>query len=683
VLFTFCVLEARMTGYVRLFRSCVAAALVLTTGALAGGPASPAGPAGALPPPAYAVPLAQCDPDPDTPKRQMRAMWIASVNNLDWPSTTGLSVAVQRAELRQWFDLAQAHRMNAVVVQVRPNADAFWPSPYEPWSRWLTGTQGADPGYDPLAFMVDEAHARNLELHAWFNPYRIGAESQLHPDHPALQHPDWVFSYGGQLVYDPGVPAVRDHVTSAVMHAVDNYDIDAVHFDDYFYPYPSGGTPIPDQDTFAQYGGGFSTIEDWRRNNVDTLVQQLGQQIHAAKPWVKFGISPFGIWRNQSTDPRGSATSGLQSYDAIFADSRRWVRQEWVDYIAPQIYWHLGFQVADYAELVSWWSGVVSGTHVQLLVGQAAYKAGSDPGWQDPAELTDHLYFNRNHPEVAGDIYFRAGHVAADPLGAVSRLTADHYSRPALVPVAGQPGGSAPPAPAITSAGRVAGGVAVSWQPDGSSSPTSYAVYRVDGSGATDPCAFEDAGNLIATVRGTAYLDAAAAAGATYTYHVTALDRHHRESSPSAGAVVAGGGGGGYQAIVDTTMAGSFTASGNWGTSSFSPQRYGETYRFAEPVAASDPAWFRFELPATAGYLVEVWYPSDPGYHSATPYLVQTTAGLVSVRVDQRTGGGQWVALGTFNLAAGGHDVVGVSRWAGAGGYVIADAVRISSVPPS
>lgn len=675
-----------MTG--RLLRVSLAAALVLASAATASSaPSAPSASAaaGTLNSQPSAAQVAPCPTDPDTPKRQLRAMWIASVNNLDWPSSPGLSAATQRAELRQWLDLAVARRMNAVVVQVRPNADTFWPSPHEPWSRWLTGTQGGDPGYDPLAYLVDEAHARNLELHAWFNPYRVGAASALHPDHPARQHPDWVFSYDGQLVYDPGVPAVRTHVTDTVMHAVTNYDLDAVHFDDYFYPYPAGGAAIPDQDTFAQYGDGFDTIEDWRRDNVDTLVRQLGEQIRAAKPWVQFGVSPFGIWRNRSTDPRGSATSGLQSYDAIYADSRDWVRQEWVDYIAPQIYWHLGFDAADYAELVSWWSDVVSGTEVRLLVGQAAYKVGTGPGWQDPAELSDHLYRNRDHPRVAGDILFRAGHVAADPLGSISRLAADHYSRPALVPTTPAPGGTAPPAPAITSAGPADGGNALAWRPGGSSTPTSYAVYRVDGAGGADPCAFADAGSLIGTVRGDdSYLDPTAAAGVTYTYYVTALDRYGRESPPGAGATVTGGGSGGFQAIVDTTMAGRFTAGSDWGTSSYSVERYGASYRFARPVAASDPAWFRFDLPATGSYRVEVWYPSDPGYHPATPYLVDTTDGRVSVPVDQRSGGGRWVPLGTFRLAAGSHDVVGVSRWAAGGGYVIADAVRItSSSPPS
>lgn len=663
-----------------LVRIVAVTALLLSSGALT------AGSAGAVTGTAPTAAPAQCDTDPATPKRQLRAMWIASVANLDWPSRTGLSVAAQQDEYRAWLDLAESHEMNAVIVQIRPTADALWPSPYEPWSRYLTGTQGAHPGYDPLAFMVEEAHARDLEFHAWFNPYRVATHdnlSQLHPDHPARQHPDWVFSYNGQLYYDPGVPAVRQHATDAMMHAVENYDVDAVHWDDYFYPYPASGVPIPDQDTFAQYGGGFGSIEDWRRDNVDQLVQEMSQRITAAKPWVKFGISPFGIWRNQSTDPRGSATSGLQSYDAIYADTRRWVVQEWVDYVVPQVYWHIGFNAADYAVLAPWWSQLVQGTQVQLFIGQATYRAGAsgqDPAWQDPAELSDHLHLNRDHPGILGDVHFSAKDVRADRIGAMSRVSAEHYRRPALVPVADQLGGSAPPAPSVTSATRTGGGVALSWRPAGSSDPTSYAVYRVDGDGATDPCAFADAGNLLGTVRGGSFTDATAAPGATYTYHVSALDRTHHESAPSAGAVVTGdGGGGGTGTVVDTT-GGRFSAGDAWGTSSFSPQAYGDSYRFADPVAASDPAWFRVDVPATGSYRVEVWYPADAGYNSATPYLVQTTGGLQSVPVDQRTGGGRWVELGTFNLAAGDYDVIGVSRWTSGTGYVIADAVRITRV---
>ncbi|MEU8142403.1 family 10 glycosylhydrolase [Nonomuraea sp. NPDC048901] len=626
-----------------------------------------------------AVSAAACVTDPATPKRQLRGMWVSSVANIDWPSSAGLSVAAQQAEFRAWLDLAVSKRMNAVFVQVRPTADAFWPSSYEPWSQWLTGTQGKDPGYDPMAFMVAEAHARNLEFHAWFNPYRIANNadpSKLVATHPARTHPAWRFAYGGKLYYNPGIPEVRDFIEDAIMDAVTRYDLDGVHLDDYFYPYPVSGETIPDAATYAQYGGGFGNIADWRRDNVNQLMREMDQRIHAAKSWVSFGVSPFGIWRNASTDPLGSSTSGLQSYDAIYADSRLWVKQGWVDYLAPQIYWNIGYAPADYAVLTAWWSSVVRGTGAQLVVGQAAYRAGAsgqDAAWQDPAELSDHLYDNRKHPEVAGDIYFSAKDVKANRIGAIAALVNAHYAKPALPPARGT--AAAPAAPTSAAATRGSGGVALSWQGAGA---TAYAIYRVDGSRpAADPCAYADARNLLGTTRKTTFTDATATATGGYTYYVTALNRTHQESAPSAGAVVTGTAA--FSVVVDNSDAG-FAASSSWGTSSFSAQLYGADYRFADPVAASDPAWFKAAIPSAGNYRVEVWYAANAGYNSATPYLVAASGGNQTVVVDQRSGGGQWRTLGTYTLDAGTYNVVGVSRWTSTTGYVIADAVRITRV---
>ncbi|MGP3958230.1 family 10 glycosylhydrolase [Nonomuraea sp. 3N208] len=619
---------------------------------------------------------AACMIDPATPKRQLRAMWISTVANIDWPSRTGLSASAQQAEFRAWLDLAVAKRMNAVVVQVRPTADAFWPSPYEPWSQWLTGTQGGNPGYDPLAFMVNEAHARNLEFHAWFNPYRIANHddpTRLVSTHPARQNPGWRFAYGGKLYYNPGIPAVRDFIEDAIMDAVSRYDLDGVHLDDYFYPYPVSGESIPDAATYAQYGGSFGNVGDWRRNNVNLLVRELDQRIHAAKPHVSFGISPFGIWRNSGTDPLGSRTSGLQSYDAIYADSRQWVKQGWVDYIAPQIYWHIGFSTAAYEVLTAWWSDVVRDTGVQLVVGQAAYRAGAsgqDAAWQDPAELSDHLTDNRKHSEVVGDVYFSAKDVKADRIGAITRLVNAHYTKPALLPARGS--AAAPAAPVITSATQVTGGVQLTWTGSG----TSYAVYRVAGSpSAADPCFFADARNLITTTRKTTFTDPTASG--TQTYYVTALNRTHQESAPSAGKVASGGSA--FSVVIDNAGSG-FTASANWGTSTYSTQLHGTDYRFADPVAASDPAWFPASIPSAGSYRVEIWYPANSGYNSATPHIVAASGGNQTVTVDQRSGGGTWRGIGTFSLNAGTYNVVGVSRWTSTTGYVIADAVRITKV---
>jgi uncharacterized lipoprotein YddW (UPF0748 family) len=371
-------------------------------------------------------------PGADCAAGETRAAWIATVENTDWPSRPGLPAAEQQREYRALLDDLRSRGLNTVIVQVRPTADAFWPSPYEPWSHWLTGVQGRDPGYDPLAFLVEEAHARGMAFHAWFNPFRVSRQAdpaQLVPEHPARQHPDWVFGYGGRLYYDPGEPAVREFVTDVVVDVAERYGVDGVHFDDYFYPYPAGAEPIPDADTFAAHGAGFTDVGDWRRHNVDQLVQGVSRRLAALDRDVAFGISPFGIWRNRAEDPRGSATRGLQSYSAVYADSYTWVREGWIDYVVPQVYWEVGHPAADYAVLVPWWAGVVAGTGVELYIGQAAYKVGSTPAWDD-AELTEHLALNREHPEVRGDVWFSARSLSTNAAAAMARVTADHYACP-------------------------------------------------------------------------------------------------------------------------------------------------------------------------------------------------------------------------------------------------------------
>ncbi|QIZ33787.1 glycoside hydrolase family 10 protein [Saccharopolyspora sp. ASAGF58] len=364
------------------------------------------------------------------PSTAMRGMWIAGVKNIDWPSKPGLSAAAQQDEYRKLLDQAVANRLNAVFVQVRPTADAFWPSPLEPWSHWLTGRQGQDPGYDPLRFVIDETHKRGLQFHAWFNPYRISMTDDpqaLVPEHPARKHPEWTFAYGGKLYYDPGVPQARAFVTDAIMNAVENYDVDGVHLDDYFYPYPVKGQQIPDERTFAEHGKGFADIADWRRHNVDQLVSGLDARVHQAKPDAAFGVSPFGIWRNAASDPAGSDTKGLESYSAIYADTRKWVREGWVDYIAPQVYWQIGHPAADYAALIPWWSKTVSGTGVDLYIGQAAYRVGNE-GWTDPGELSAHLSLNSRHRGVRGDIYFSAKSLNTNAAEAMARVVREHYA---------------------------------------------------------------------------------------------------------------------------------------------------------------------------------------------------------------------------------------------------------------
>ncbi|GAB3657591.1 glycoside hydrolase family 10 protein [Streptomyces sparsus] len=366
---------------------------------------------------------------------EMRGMWVASVANIDWPSSPGLGRQQQQDQLLAYLDTAVRRRLNTVILQVRPTADALWPSPLEPWSHWLTGQQGRDPGWDPLGFAVREAHRRGLELHAWFNPYRVANHTdprKLAAEHPARRHPDWVVPYGGKLYYNPGLPAVRRFVQDAMFDAVERYDIDAMHWDDYFYPYPAAGADFDDAAAYRRYGGGFDSRGDWRRHNIDLLVKETSRRLRQDHSGVRFGVSPFAVWRNESTDPRGSATAGgVQTYDDLYADTRKWVKEGWVDHIVPQVYWHLGHPAADYATLVRWWSDVVAGTGVDLHIGEALYKvadAAQPAPWHEPDELSRHLTFCRKQPEVKGNVFFSAKAVSADPIGAMSRVVRDHYS---------------------------------------------------------------------------------------------------------------------------------------------------------------------------------------------------------------------------------------------------------------
>ncbi|MET7292687.1 family 10 glycosylhydrolase [Streptomyces griseoloalbus] len=372
---------------------------------------------------------------------EMRGMWVATVTNRDWPSRPGLSAAEQRAELVAHLDAAVRARLNTVILQVRPTADALWPSPHEPWSQYLTGTQGRHPGWDPLGTAVAEAHARGLHLHAWFNPYRVALHAdpaRLTASHPARRNPDWVVTYGGKLYYNPGLPEVRAFVREAMLDAVRRYPVDAVHFDDYFYPYPVAGQTFDDDLAHDTHGGAFPDRAAWRRDNVDRLVRETAAGIRAIRPGTRFGISPFGVWRNAGTDPLGSDTrASVQTYDDLHADTRTWARENWIDYICPQLYWNIGFAAADYAALLPWWAEVVHGSGTLLYAGEALYKAGdrAQPApWRDPAELSRHLTLAERYPQVRGHVFFAGREVTADPIGAMTRVVADHYRQPVKPP---------------------------------------------------------------------------------------------------------------------------------------------------------------------------------------------------------------------------------------------------------
>ena len=469
-------------------------------------------------------------------------MWITTFGNVDWPSKPGLPVARQKREFIAYLDAARRMHFNAIFVQVQDRADAFFASQYEPWSQNLTGTPGRDPGYDPLAFMVAQAHQRGLELHAWFNPFQVSTEGDkpLPDDHPARTHPHWTHRFQGRLYYDPGLPQVRRFVQRVIIDVVRRYDIDGVHFDDHFYPYPQPGETFQDDGTYKKYGADFSGKAAWRRHNVDVFVRDAGRATHAAKPWVRFGVSPAGIWRNAESDPHGSDTSGLESHDSVYADTRTWVREGWVDYVAPQLYWSMHDPAASYRTLVRWWADLAGQAPkdrpVRLYIGQAAYrvkKSSDDPAFRTGKELERHIAENAKYSRVSGDIYFSARDLIADRRGSVHRLGRGPDKHRALPPVDERADGTAPAAVRGLRVRRRSGGADLTWTPTAGHTIRSYAVYRFDKR--PDICDFADARHLVDVVSaggGHHYADSGAKPG---LYYVTALDRAGRESDPGGG----------------------------------------------------------------------------------------------------------------------------------------------------
>jgi uncharacterized lipoprotein YddW (UPF0748 family) len=397
------------------------------------------------------------DTNPPAIAREMRGLWVATVANIDWPSRSTLSAAQQRAELTSILDRAAAAGFNAIIFQVRPAADAVYRSSIEPWAALLSGTQGTDPGYDPLAFAVEEAHARGLELHAWINPFRAGNASdstRLSPTHLFTARRDLVRVYGTMLWLDPGEAAVHDHVMRVIADIVQRYDIDAIHADDYFYPYPQTDAanrtiPFPDDATFARSGTGL-TLGDWRRANVDRFVERLYREVHALKPTLRVGISPFGIWRPGS--PNG--VSGLDAYASIYADSRKWLREGWVDYFAPQLYWAISAPQQSFPALLDWWMGEnVRGRHV--WPGLAAYRvADGTSSAFSASEITSQVALTRQRAAGTGHLLYNTTSTLTRNGGAVAAsLAADLYRVRAIPPASPWLDAAAPAAPLVSVAG--------------------------------------------------------------------------------------------------------------------------------------------------------------------------------------------------------------------------------------
>lgn len=381
--------------------------------------------------------------------REFRAAWVATVDNIDWPSKRGLPAAQQKAEMIRILDRASSLKLNAIVFQIRPAADALYRSKLEPWSEYLTGRQGRDPGYDPLEFAVEQAHKRGLELHVWCNPYRAkhpSAKGPLAPNHLFRQNPSIVKPYGRHLWMDPGEPAVQRRSRDVFLDVVRRYDIDGVHMDDYFYPYPENNAPFPDGNVYARYGNGLS-LQDWRRKNVDDFVRDLYKSVHEIKPWVRVGISPFGVYR---PGVPATITAGIDQYATLYADPLKWLREGWLDYLAPQLYWSIAQKPQSFPVLLNWWqSENVKGRHVWPGLFTSRLLPGEAKGGYTPAEIVRQIELTRKTGD-AGHIHFSMKALSEDAAGVTDLLQGQTYVDDALPPASPWLDNVPPPTPRLT-----------------------------------------------------------------------------------------------------------------------------------------------------------------------------------------------------------------------------------------
>lgn len=471
------------------------------------------------------------------PKHEMRAAWIATVQNIDMKA--GMDKAAYTSWVQSTLDDLKERKFNTVIYQVKPTVDALYPSDLAPWSKYITGkAQGTDPGYDPLGIMLEEAHKRGIELHAWVNPYRVTMPGMtlddLDPGNIAKLQPDWVLKYGSQYYLDPGLPKVQQYLIETVEELVANYDIEAVHMDDYFYPYKIAGQDFPDQATYEKYGKDFDSIEDWRRNNVDVLVEDINTSIKDMKEWVQFGISPFGVWRNIAKDPTGSeTTAGQTNYDDLYADTRQWIKDGSIDYITPQIYWSRDFAAANYSVLLDWWSNEVTEyayEHpVHLYIGMADYKVGDnfDQQWYDPYELPEQILDNRENGTAKGQMHFSLQQLHNNRLGYADILKDEIYTETALTPPTPWNNRELPKKPTKVKGKSKHGSVKLEIE-DKKHTARKFVIYRFDGPREGD---YNDPANIIDVVYSDedSYTDVPPGKG-IYTYGVTSVSDTGLES---------------------------------------------------------------------------------------------------------------------------------------------------------
>lgn len=366
----------------------------------------------------------------DQPRQEFRGIWVATINNIDWPSAPGLSVEQQKRELLELIERIDHFNLNAVFFQVRAAADAFYSSETEPWSYFLTGKQGQanNPFFDPLAYAIELCHARGIEIHAWLNPFRVRnlGNYELAKNSFAAKNSQFIRDYDNKRFFDPGYPQVRAHIIKVILEVVRKYRIDAVLLDDYFYPYPVKGKTFPDSKTFAKYGKGYypKHIKDWRRNNIDRFISDLHDSIKTVKPELRFGVSPFGIWRSKADDPNGSpGVKGTTSYDDLYADVYKWLSKSWIDYVVPQLYWEQGNRFGDFTVLAKWWNDHSFGK--PLYLGQALYKStDSKNAWANPKEISDQISIMRKYKNINGFAFYSASHLSKLSEIEIGELTA-------------------------------------------------------------------------------------------------------------------------------------------------------------------------------------------------------------------------------------------------------------------
>lgn len=463
-------------------------------------------------------------------KREFRGAWIQCVNG----QFKGMATSAMQQTLSYQLDELQKDGCNAIIFQVRPECDALYQSDLEPWSYYLTGEQGRapQPYWDPLQWMIEQCHQRGMELHAWINPYRAKTKSP-HANarnHVIVKHPEWTFQYDGLTLLNPALQACRDYICAVVADIVERYDVDGLHIDDYFYPYPVAGVKIPDDAYYAANNNGITDQKDWRRYNVDLFIQQLSKTIHAVKPWVKFGVSPFGIFRNKKSDPNGSNTNGLQNYDDLYANVLLWDANKWMDYCVPQLYWEIGNKAADYDELIHWWNNHLVKT--PLFIGEDVERTvkHSDPKQTDRHQLAAKMALHQQLPNVQGTVLWYAK-AAVDNIGNYGTSLRNNYWRyPALQPVMTHIDQKAPKKPRKVKVLDMDGQQVLFWTaPKGKSwkdEAVKYVVYRfAEG----EPVNINDASKIVKITSDTHYELPADAWHNTYV--VTALDRMQNESN--------------------------------------------------------------------------------------------------------------------------------------------------------